>query len=188
MAQGFKTISNWHPNLGSGLNTYTDSEPSKKYREFSPSAVWCQGIHLTALGLSPPDQDGSQRKGRHAGNAATTNWSVCSHCHGWTSNGHQQGQAGARLKPSAARHHSASVPADAKGAKHRGRMAQSPALLGHYDPKERRQYDQPKASFPRQLDQKLGSYLRPDSRAGTSPSLCASVAILVNKLLSPPPR
>ena len=34
---------------------------------------------------------------------------------------------------------------------------------------------------------KSSSHLRPDSPAGTSPSLCASVAILVNKLLSPPP-
>lgn len=34
---------------------------------------------------------------------------------------------------------------------------------------------------------KNSAHLRPDSRAGTSPSLCASVAILVSKLLSPPP-
>lgn len=42
-------------------------------------------------------------------------------------------------------------------AKRRRRKEQSLAALGHYDPKEKRQYDQPTASFPRQLDQELGS-------------------------------
>lgn len=44
-----------------------------------------------------------------------------------------------------------------KEAKRRRRKEQSPAPLGHQDPKEKRQYDQPTASFPRQLDQELGS-------------------------------
>ena len=44
-----------------------------------------------------------------------------------------------------------------EGEKRGGRKQQSVAPLGHHDPKEKRQYDQPTASFPRKLDQELGS-------------------------------
>lgn len=73
-------------------------------------------------------------------------------------------------------------------AERRGSKAKNPAPLGHCDPWERRHY-QTTSPRPRFLGSwtKNSAHLRPLSRAGTSPSLCASVAILVTKRLSPPP-
>lgn len=79
----------------------------------------------------------------------------------------------------------ASVPAAAKMEKRRRKKEQSLGPLGHRDPRERRQYDQPTASFPRQLDQELGSP-PPGSRSWHLPSLLRLSRHLSQQLFTAP--
>lgn len=140
---------------------------------------------LNSSGLAfPHQQDESQRKRRQRCHHQLVGLQPKPRV---TAHGHQQSQAGARLTPSAGRDHPASVPAGARvpyitGERHKVRprwvsitqrkgvstTSPRPRFLGSWT--------------------KSSAHLRPDSPAGTSPSLRASVAILVSKLLSPPPR
>lgn len=112
------------------------------------------GISLTALGLFPHHQDESQRKGTQR-------------CH------HKQvdlqptplvdlpiasaGSSRVLAVASAGARPPSLSPCSRKDEKRRRKKGTKPGPLGHRDPRERRQYDQPTASFPRQLDQELGS-------------------------------
>ena len=141
------------------------------------------GIRLTALGLFPHHRDESQRKGTQR-------------CH------HKQvglqptplvdlpiataGSSRVLAVPSAGARPPSLSPCRRKDEKRRRKKEQSLAPWVTVTQEKGVSTTSPRPRF-------LGSWtknwahLRPGSGAGTSPSLCASVAILVSKLLSPPP-
>ena len=141
------------------------------------------GIRLTALGLFPHHQDESQPKG--------------------TQRRHHK-QVGLRPTPLVDLPIASAGPSTVLAVPSAGAGPPSLSPRRRKDDKRRREKEQSLAPWVTVTQEKgvsatsprprfLGSWtknwahLRPDSRAGTSPSLCASAAILVSKLLSPPP-